>query len=121
MVAFLSAAVWLACSNGSVASVTCVQAPADLPFAVWAFRRRWQPSALIVLEADLWPSMLVQCSRSGIPLALVDGRMSERSAGWWRSWLLRPLITTFVITKETATARQSKTEEEEHAQGSLHK
>ena len=74
------------------ARVTCVQAPADLPFAVWAFRRRWQPSALIVLEADLWPSMLAQCARSGIPLALVDGRISERSAKRWGSWLLRPLI-----------------------------
>jgi 3-deoxy-D-manno-octulosonic-acid transferase len=74
------------------ARVACVQAPADLPFAVWAFRRRWQPSALIVLEADLWPSMLAQCAQSGIPLALVDGRMSERSAARWGSWLLRPLI-----------------------------
>jgi len=77
---------------GRGARVTCVQAPADIPFAVWAFRRRWQPSALIVLEADLWPSMLAQCARSGIPLALVDGRISERSAARWGSWLLRPLI-----------------------------
>ena len=74
------------------ARVACVQAPADLPFAVWAFRRRWKPSALIVLEADLWPSMLAQCAQSGIPLALVDGRMSERSAARWGSWLLRPLM-----------------------------
>jgi len=101
---------FVACGNGSVASVTCVQAPADLPFAVWAFRRRWQPSALIVLEADLWPSMLVQCSRSGIPLALVDGRMSERSAGWWRSWLLRPLIS-FLLTRFNLVLCQSTADE----------
>ena len=84
----------LACAGAVLPGVrvACVQAPADLPFAVWAFRRRWQPSALIVLEADLWPSMLAQCAQSGIPLALVDGRMSERSAARWGSWLLRPLM-----------------------------
>ena len=77
---------------GSESRVTCLQAPVDLPCAVWAFRRRWQPSALLVIEADLWPSMLVQCSQTGIPLVLVDGRMSERSAGRWGSWLLKPLM-----------------------------
>jgi 3-deoxy-D-manno-octulosonic-acid transferase len=73
--------------------IQCVQAPADLPFAVWSFRRRWQPLALVVLEADLWPSMLAQCARSGIPLALVDGRISERSARRWSLWPARPLLS----------------------------
>ena len=55
-------------------------------------RNRWRPAALVVLEADLWPSMLAQCVRAGIPLALVDARISERSAARWALPMLRPLI-----------------------------
>jgi 3-deoxy-D-manno-octulosonic-acid transferase len=84
----------------------CVQAPSDLPFAVWSFRRRWQPSALVVIEADLWPSMLSQCARSGIPLALVDGRMSERSVRRWNFWLARPLVR-FLLTRFSVVLCQS--------------
>jgi len=95
---------------GADARVTCLQAPADLPFAVWAFRRRWRPAALIVLEADLWPSMLAQCAHSGIPLVLVDGRISERSAGRWGFWLLRPLIA-YLLARFNVVLCQSAADE----------
>lgn len=96
----------LVCAFGVANRIRCVQAPADLPFAVWSFRRRWRPSALVVIEADLWPNMLAQCAGSGIAMALVDGRISERSANRWKFWLARPLIS-FLLTRFNVVLCQS--------------
>ncbi|HNV68440.1 MAG TPA: glycosyltransferase N-terminal domain-containing protein [Candidatus Ozemobacteraceae bacterium] len=53
-------------------------APLDLlPFTMRAFRR-WQPRLLIITETDFWPGLCALARRRGIPLALVNGRISEK-------------------------------------------
>ena len=63
-----------------------------------------------MLEADLWPSMLAQCVRAGIPLALVDARISERSAARWALPMLRPLIS-FLLSHFRLLLCQSSADE----------
>jgi 3-deoxy-D-manno-octulosonic-acid transferase len=53
--------------------------PLDLAFAVRAYLRVLKPSALILMESELWPRMLHECGRAGIPVAVVNARMSDRS------------------------------------------
>jgi 3-deoxy-D-manno-octulosonic-acid transferase len=38
-----------------------------------------QPSMLILTECELWPNLISVCRRRGIPVMLINGRMSERS------------------------------------------
>lgn len=53
--------------------------PLDFTFAVKSFLERIQPSKLIIVETELWPNTLSTVSRAGIPIAVINARLSERS------------------------------------------
>ena len=59
-------------------------APLDSPLFVRRFLKHWRPDAALVAESELWPNMIVELKRSGAPLAMVNGRISERSLSRWR-------------------------------------
>jgi len=44
----------------------------------------WRPKLALFAESDLWPNLIVSTSQKGIPLILVNGRLSERSFTRWR-------------------------------------
>lgn len=54
--------------------------PYDLPWAVALFLRRTRPSFGILMETEIWPNLYAAAARRGIPLFLVNARMSEKSA-----------------------------------------
>ncbi|MEN8174451.1 MAG: lipid IV(A) 3-deoxy-D-manno-octulosonic acid transferase [Pseudomonadota bacterium] len=59
--------------------------PFDLPPFVARFLDRIRPSVLLIMETEIWPNLLAACEQRGIPVGLVNARMSERSArgyGW---------------------------------------
>ncbi len=53
--------------------------PFDLGFAVSTFFRRFQPAALILVEGDYWPLVLETARRRKVPVAVINGRVGERS------------------------------------------
>ena len=59
-------------------------APYDLPAAVRRFLARVRPQLVIIMETELWPNILHQCSRQRIPVLLANARLSERSAASYR-------------------------------------
>ncbi|MFX0541355.1 3-deoxy-D-manno-octulosonic acid transferase [Roseovarius sp. S4756] len=60
-------------------------APLDSPAAVARFLDHWRPDAGVFVESELWPNMLRGAAARGIPLALLNARISDRSArGWTR-------------------------------------
>ena len=61
-------------------------APLDVPLWVRRFLDHWRPNAAAFVESEIWPNMISQCARRGLPLMLLNGRMSERSLrGWQRA------------------------------------
>ncbi|WNF46329.1 lipid IV(A) 3-deoxy-D-manno-octulosonic acid transferase [Pseudomonas sp. SG20056] len=54
--------------------------PYDLPWAAARFLDRVQPKLAVIMETELWPNHIHQCAKRGIPVALANGRLSERSA-----------------------------------------
>ena len=60
-------------------------APCDIRFASRSFLRRIKPSAVIVLETELWPNLFRECKRSNASLIIVNGRISERSYPRYRA------------------------------------
>ncbi|UMY16386.1 3-deoxy-D-manno-octulosonic acid transferase [Methylobacterium organophilum] len=60
--------------------------PLDAPRWVSRFLDHWQPDLAVIAESELWPNTILGLHERRIPLVLVNGRMSERSAkGWGRS------------------------------------
>jgi 3-deoxy-D-manno-octulosonic-acid transferase len=68
--------------------------PWDIPLALRAFLRRTRPELCIIVETELWPNLVDQCARAGVPVLLANARLSARSArGYQRfSALTRPML-----------------------------
>jgi len=68
--------------------------PYDAPAAVRAFLRRFSPRVGLVMETELWPNLVALSHAAGVPLYLVNARLSERSAaGYARiAKLARPML-----------------------------
>lgn len=72
-------------------------APLDTPQAVGRFLAHWQPDLAVWVESELWPNMIAMSHAANIPLFLVNGRMSARSAERWRRWpaVIQPMLRAF--------------------------
>ncbi len=68
--------------------------PLDLPWAVRAYLIALNPKLLILAETEFWPNLLTGCFRRGIPVAVVNARISDRS--WPRYQTLRGLWKPFL-------------------------
>ncbi len=58
--------------------------PFDFSWAVNAALRRINPTAIALVELELWPNFVFAAAKQRIPLALVNGRISERSYHGYR-------------------------------------
>jgi 3-deoxy-D-manno-octulosonic-acid transferase len=65
--------------------------PYDTEAMVRRFLRHFRPRACILMETEVWPNLVAGCAREGVPVALVNARLSERSLQ--RSRRLGPLMT----------------------------
>ena len=73
--------------------------PLDFAFAVRAYLRALRPRMVVLLETEFWPRMLTECRRAGVPVAVVNARISDRS--WPRylrlRFLWRRLLNGFAL------------------------
>jgi len=53
--------------------------PWDTPEAVRAFLQHFKPRAGLLMETEVWPNLVAQSRQAGLPLALINARMSEKS------------------------------------------
>ncbi len=58
--------------------------PLDLGFACRNFLDNVGPSGVVLMELEIWPNFLRACQRRGIPVAIVNGRITERSMRGYR-------------------------------------
>ncbi len=54
--------------------------PYDLSWAVASFIRTYKPKLGLFMETEAWPTVVFYCAEIGLPLFLVNARLSERSA-----------------------------------------
>ncbi|MBF0161143.1 MAG: 3-deoxy-D-manno-octulosonic acid transferase, partial [Magnetococcales bacterium] len=78
--------------------------PLDLPWIVNRVVRTIRPCCLIVLETELWPGLFYAMAAAGIPVMLVNGRLSPRSFRQYRK--IRPLMER-LLAKVQLFAMQS--------------
>ena len=53
--------------------------PYDLPSAVDRFLRHFQPRLGLLMETEIWPVLIERAYAAGVPMVLVNGRLSARS------------------------------------------
>jgi 3-deoxy-D-manno-octulosonic-acid transferase len=81
--------------------------PYDLPDVMRRFLHKIQPKAVIVMETEIWPNLIYQCERHGIPVLLANARLSARSAAGYHRFL--PFIAD-VVSKISMIAVQTAEE-----------
>ena len=66
--------------------------PWDTPGAVQRFLNRFKPKLGVLIETELWPNLSAACAERGVPLVMVNARLSEKSLRQTRrmGWLARP-------------------------------
>jgi 3-deoxy-D-manno-octulosonic-acid transferase len=83
--------------------------PLDLPWAVRAYLKTLKPAMLVLAETEFWPNLLSGCFRRGIPVMVVNARISDRS--WPRYQRLRGLWRPF-LSRLAAVLAQSDVDAE---------
>ncbi|KAJ0784680.1 putative transferase [Helianthus annuus] len=81
-----------------IAIKTCQFAPVDTPVAVNAFLEYWKPYALVLVENELWPNLVLGASANGVMLALINARMSIKSFNNWSRPVVR-LLASLMLSK----------------------
>jgi 3-deoxy-D-manno-octulosonic-acid transferase len=69
-------------------------APLDFPSMIRRYLNRFEPKQIVLIEAEIWPHLLIACQRRNIPVHLVNARLSPRSAARYLNaakWL-KPLF-----------------------------
>jgi 3-deoxy-D-manno-octulosonic-acid transferase len=71
--------------------------PVDSRSSVRRFLTHWRPDLALFVESELWPNLIVETHARGVPMALVNARLSERSfRGWGRApGLARRILSCF--------------------------
>ncbi len=83
--------------------------PLDLPWAVSAYLKALKPAMLVLAETEFWPNLLSGCFRRGIPVVVVNARISDRS--WPRYQRLQGLWKVF-LSRLTSVLAQTETDAE---------
>lgn len=68
--------------------------PADVPWIVGRVVERIRPRGLLLVETEIWPSLLRSVASHKIPTVLISGRVSPRSTSRYARvpWLIRPAL-----------------------------
>lgn len=73
--------------------------PVDRGVWVDRFLDHWRPDLALWIESELWPNLIHATHARGIPMALINARLSERSLAGWRRFprLIAPTLAAFDI------------------------
>jgi len=81
-------------TSAAIANVRVTYAPLDFRFMAHRYLDRFAPEQIVLIEGEVWPHLLLACRKRGIPVSLVNARMSPRSERRYRklaTWL-QPLF-----------------------------
>lgn len=76
------------------AGVTHQFSPLDGNGPLERFIDHWRPDLCVLVESELWPNLLDLCARRDLPIALLNARLSDRSADGWKKF---PATTSYVL------------------------
>jgi 3-deoxy-D-manno-octulosonic-acid transferase len=100
----------MALARKKYAGLSIFYCPLDFSWAVRAGMKRMRPDVLILVELELWPNLIAAARASGARVAVINGRLSEKSHRGYRR--IRPLVARLLrnldliaVQDETYAAR----------------
>lgn len=86
---------------------TVIYFPLDLSLIVRKFLYRLSPKVIVVVESEFWPNFILTAHRAGIPILLLNGKISEKSCLAYKKtrlipWLLKRISLLAVQNEEYA-------------------
>ena len=77
--------------------------PFDFSFIQRRLMARFKPSLIIIVESDLWPNQLLAAESYGVPVAIVNAKLSERSFRLhrWSRMVPRALRRAALVAAQT--------------------
>lgn len=78
---------------------TVIAAPLDFSGTVKAFTDMIKPRVYIAAETEIWPNLFERLYKNGVPIAIINGRISDRSYGRYQKikFLLKPVLNQVSI------------------------
>ena len=93
-------------------SCEIVRYPLDFSWCVRRFLRTIEPDAVALVELELWPNFVGACARRGIPIGIINGRISTRSFKGYRKlrWGVARVLgkLDFVCVQDDAYAGRAR-------------
>ena len=95
--------------------------PLDHPAFCARFLDHWKPDLAVWVESEFWPNLIAETDRRRIPLALVNGRITEKSFQSWQKMrgMIADLIGRFSVVMAQSAASAERLEALGAAQASL--
>ena len=80
--------------------------PIDFGFAVKGFLKAIQPKKMLIIETELWPNTLHQVSKFGVPITVVNARLSEKSRNNYAKFqpvfnIIEPYLTKILCQSQS--------------------
>jgi 3-deoxy-D-manno-octulosonic-acid transferase len=92
--------------------------PVDTPAAIARFLDHWRPDAALFVDSEFWPNMIRDVGSRAIPLALINGRVSERS---FINWSYAPQSAAALLSRfRVCLAQDQETAERLRLLGAKH-
>ena len=87
--------------------------PLDFAYTMLRYLGALRPKLVVLMESELWPRMLVECERGGVPVVVVNARISDRSfprylrlRRFWKPLLSK--VTLFLAQGDESAERLSR-------------
>jgi len=89
--------------------ITIIYSPIDFFFVVSRTVKAINPKVLIIMETEMWPNLIAECARRGVPIILLNGRVSDRM---WRAGRLVRSMYKWLFFKMSALGVQTEQDAE---------
>ena len=86
-------------------AVIHVYLPYDIPDAIYRFMRCFKPKLAVIMETEIWPNLFLACGKRGIPLYIINARLSENSA---RRYKKIPMLVRSALAQVSLIAAQTE-------------
>ena len=69
--------------------------PIDVDFLIKDFLKTWKPSALFLIDSEIWPNLIINVKSLKIPLAIINARITSKS---FKRWMFFPEVSKKIFS-----------------------
>ena len=69
--------------------------PLDVEFLIEKFLKLWKPDLIFLVDSEIWPNLVLNAKKNGVPLALLNARITSKTA---KKWMMFPKSARKIFT-----------------------